>query len=540
MIVLNSRRPILLAAVASIAMVNAASAAQYFYGGFDGTNLGTPSNPVSGPSVSATNSTWYTDATGTIGWGANVGLPNSNLTEVFLGGAAGASNYTLTLPSATTSINVIVLQAANSGTNTIDFAHTGSNRLSLATPSPAQTFGASIQQQGSANWNFTNTVGASAALRFSNSFSIAGSGSGNISIPMILSNTSSAVNATVNLTGGSTLQLGGLNLFGGTTGQFFTLTNGGLDFTNARALGNASNQIRLNGGTIYSSNGSTLASYLGASAGTAGGILIGGNVNFAGGSQAWSLGSALVTLTGNRTITTTNTSATGATIAGNISESAAGFGLTVGAASTGKLTLTGTNAYTGTTTVAGGTLVLGPNAQAPVLTGAGGANLQGSGKLLLSYSGTSPAAQVKTILDGGAAGNFATSLIRATTLAAGQTIGYGDNGTDTVTLRITLPGDADLNGTVDFNDFLVLQNNFGQAGTRFDQANFNYDGATDFNDFLVLQNNFGQSITGETVSVTRAQVAAMTAFAATVPEPASMAILGLGAAALRRRRTQAN
>ncbi|MDB5328743.1 MAG: autotransporter [Phycisphaerales bacterium] len=539
MIVLNSRRPMILAAAASIAMVNTAPAAQYFYGGFDGTNLGTPSNPVSGPAVSATNSTWYTDATGATGWGANVGLPNSNLTEVFLGGVAGASNYTLTLPSATTSVNVIVLQAANSGTNTLDFAHTGSNRLALATPSPAQTFGASIQQQGSANWNFTNTVGASAALRFSNSFSIAGSGSGNISIQMILSNTSSAVNATVNLTGGSTLQLGGLNLFGGTSGQSFTLTAGTVDFTNTRALGNASNQIRLNGGTIYSSNGSTLATYLGASAGTAGGVLIGGNVNFAGGSQAWSLGSALVTLTGNRTITTTNTSATGATIAGNIGESAAGFGLTVGATSTGKLTLTGTNAYTGTTTVAGGTLVLGANAQAPVLTGAGGANLQGSGKLLLSYNGTSPAAQVKTILDGGATGNFATSLIRATTLAAGQTIGYGDNGTDTVTLRITLPGDADLNGTVDFNDFLVLQNNFGQAGTRFDQGNFNYDGQTDFNDFLALQNSFGQSITGVPVTVTRAQVAAMTAFAQSVPEPASLGLIGFGAAALLRRRSPA-
>ena len=110
---------------------------------------------------------------------------------------------------------------------------------------------------------------------------------------------------------------------------------------------------------------------------------------------------------------------------------------------------------------------------------------------------------------------------------------------DLVTSGKLLDGDANLNGAVDFNDFLILQNNFGLAGTKFTQGNFNFDGATDFNDFLVLQNNFGQSVTGQPVAFTSQQVAAMTAWAQSVPEPTSLAVIGIGAVAtLRRRRSR--
>ena len=105
-------------------------------------------------------------------------------------------------------------------------------------------------------------------------------------------------------------------------------------------------------------------------------------------------------------------------------------------------------------------------------------------------------------------------------------VGYGDIGEGGVTVRYTLLGDADLNGQVNFNDFLTLQNNFSQSGV-FNQGDFTYDGVVNFNDFLALQNNFGQSVTGAPVTFTSAQVAAITAFAATVPEPASLAVLGL-------------
>ncbi|MDB5327245.1 MAG: hemolysin-type calcium-binding repeat family protein autotransporter domain protein [Phycisphaerales bacterium] len=245
----------------------------------------------------------------------------------------------------------------------------------------------------------------------------------------------------------------------------------------------------------------------------------------------------------NRALTLTGTNSGANSIASNLINSAtATLGVTKSGA--GSWTLSGTNTYTGATTVKAGSLKVTLTAQGPVLTGAGGADVQG-GKLLLDYTGgSSPIASIKNLLDGEYAansGNFTTGQIRSTTAAAnGKTIGYGDNGADTVTIMYTLAGDADLNGTVDFNDFLVLQNNFGTAGTRFDQGNFNYDGQTDFNDFLALQNNFGQSVTGEPVAVTRAQVAAMTAFAnsdaSLVPEPTTLTVLGLGSLLMGRRR----
>lgn len=197
----------------------------------------------------------------------------------------------------------------------------------------------------------------------------------------------------------------------------------------------------------------------------------------------------------------------------------------------GTLTLANTNTYTGTTKIQAGTLRLAPAAQNTALTSLGGIDVQ-NGILLIEYGSLSPIGFVKTILDAGYTGNFATGQIKSTTLTAGRTLGYGDNGSGTITVRPTLPGDADLNGVVNFNDFLILQNNFGNAGTRFDQGNFDFNGTTNFNDFLVLQNNFGQSVTGAAVQVTAAQVAAMQSFAQAVPEPASLGLAGLAAAGL--------
>jgi len=53
-----------------------------------------------------------------------------------------------------------------------------------------------------------------------------------------------------------------------------------------------------------------------------------------------------------------------------------------------------------------------------------------------------------------------------------------------------LLGDTDLNGFVEFADFLILSSNFGNVGGWSD-GNFDFDGTVGFADFLALSENFG-------------------------------------------------
>ena len=53
-------------------------------------------------------------------------------------------------------------------------------------------------------------------------------------------------------------------------------------------------------------------------------------------------------------------------------------------------------------------------------------------------------------------------------------------------------GDANLNNTVDFADFLLLSDNFGQSG-GWESGDFDGDGEVAFSDFLVLSSHFGNT-----------------------------------------------
>ena len=56
----------------------------------------------------------------------------------------------------------------------------------------------------------------------------------------------------------------------------------------------------------------------------------------------------------------------------------------------------------------------------------------------------------------------------------------------------TLPGDADLNGGVDFDDFLSLASGFGEQ-LGWATGDFDGDEWVTFDDFLLLAANFGQT-----------------------------------------------
>ena len=53
-------------------------------------------------------------------------------------------------------------------------------------------------------------------------------------------------------------------------------------------------------------------------------------------------------------------------------------------------------------------------------------------------------------------------------------------------------GDSNLDGEVNFQDFLVLANNFGRTDAAFADGDFDENGTVDFVDFLALSQNFGR------------------------------------------------
>jgi autotransporter-associated beta strand protein len=211
----------------------------------------------------------------------------------------------------------------------------------------------------------------------------------------------------------------------------------------------------------------------------------------------------------------------------------------------GTLSLTSSSTYTGATRVEKGTLRATPAAYNTLLSNAAGVVFAGDGaKLVLDYTGgTTPLAQVRSILASGYDGSFASGQIHAASALPGnRTLGYGDDGAGQLTVMQTIPGDANLDGMVNFNDFLVLQNNFNSPDTTFAQGNFNYDATTNFNDFLILQNNFGTAIAGLTAAVSKEEYAMVMSITSSgaVPEPTAIGLLGLGAAGLLSRRRRAN
>jgi hypothetical protein len=111
-----------------------------------------------------------------------------------------------------------------------------------------------------------------------------------------------------------------------------------------------------------------------------------------------------------------------------------------------------------------------------------------------------------------------------------------------------LLGDADLNGTVDFNDFSLLSAHFSQAGDWAD-GNFDYGPTIDFQDFELLAGNFSKDS-----SLTSGELNTMQQFAGDsgyrlvansdgvgfevvqLPEPGTAGLALLGAGLLSRRR----
>ncbi|TWT87303.1 hypothetical protein Mal64_28410 [Pseudobythopirellula maris] len=151
------------------------------------------------------------------------------------------------------------------------------------------------------------------------------------------------------------------------------------------------------------------------------------------------------------------------------------------------------------------------------LMGAGEATL--GGELVVALlSGFRPASgDVFEFLttEGGVSGLFTTETLPALGGGIGFDVQYGP---DTVSLAVVgVEGDYNGNGVVDAADFTVWRDSLNQTGEGL-AADGDGDGAVDQDDYAVWVANFGQS-------------ASALAEAASVPEPASLALLLVAATA---------
>jgi hypothetical protein len=100
--------------------------------------------------------------------------------------------------------------------------------------------------------------------------------------------------------------------------------------------------------------------------------------------------------------------------------------------------------------------------------------------------------------------------------------------------------DADLNGLVDFADFLTLRDHYGQVGQRFTEGDFDGDDDVDAADFAILQSSLGyrSSVLGLALTPAPFDPGAWDEFAASVPEPGVVGLFCVAGSWLVGRRTR--
>jgi autotransporter-associated beta strand protein len=253
----------------------------------------------------------------------------------------------------------------------------------------------------------------------------------------------------------------------------------------------------------------------------------------------------------------------------------------------GTVTLTAPNSYTGGTAVSAGKLLIEPtgpttsalptgslavsggvvqladNVSAGTalgtsnvvltslsLTGNGTLDI-GNNRVIIDYSSpaTDPIASIAAWIANGAASNGGPSIISsdiaADDAASGYSygIGYADGADGVVAglpsgeieIMFTLIGDANLDGTVNAEDYTPFSHNIGQSGKYWDDGDFNYDGTVNSEDYTPFSHNIGQS--ASLAAAAGPLQAANGLSMADVPEPASMGLLAIGTVgALSRRR----
>lgn len=102
---------------------------------------------------------------------------------------------------------------------------------------------------------------------------------------------------------------------------------------------------------------------------------------------------------------------------------------------------------------------------------------------------------------------------------------------------LTIPGDANHDGAVNFSDLVILARHYGSSAATWETGDFNFDGKVGFDDLVLLARDYGQTVTpAQLATFSPAFAADVQAAFAQVPEPSSLATLGLLSLCLYRRR----
>jgi len=179
---------------------------------------------------------------------------------------------------------------------------------------------------------------------------------------------------------------------------------------------------------------------------------------------------------------------------------------------------TGTAAAVFAATQRIGALTIGAGGTATVLPGGGkvltvpSLSISGTGRLdltdesmIVDYTGSSPAAAVKSLLTSGYAGGTWNGRGIVTSSAdATHGLGFADSAdgivqglaAHSVLVKWVNYGDATLDGKVDFKDLVILARHYGNnsSAANWDTGDFNYDGKVDFGDLVMLARSYGHAL----------------------------------------------
>ena len=129
--------------------------------------------------------------------------------------------------------------------------------------------------------------------------------------------------------------------------------------------------------------------------------------------------------------------------------------------------------------------------------------------LIIDYTGTSPAADIRSMLISGRSGGtwdgngVATSLATVSSDTHARALGYADTAVfgltlfagesvdnSSIVIKYTFGGDCSLDGLVNFADLVPISQNYGLFGKVWTTGDVTYDGVVDFADLIAMSQNY--------------------------------------------------